>query len=140
MVISDEIRFPRTQPVKSLARKRKVEAVDATTPVARLGSFKQSWQRQRQEDKPPSRRQLDDDELKEVFGLVRQANQCFDKNDIKLHLMLTQTDEGWLIDVYDCTSNDICEIAGDIHINLDELPILLRNLETESGLLVDTVT
>lgn len=141
MVISDEFRFPLVLPVKAYRQERKVVPVDAVASAARLGVFKREWERDRDEARPSPRRQyLNAEEEREVRSLVAQANRGFERNDIFLRLLLTKTADGYLLDIYDCASDEVSLIITDLTITIDELPTLLRNLEKEMGLLVDTVT
>lgn len=141
MVISDELKFPRVLPVDAFRKRRKVEAVDAVPPAARIGAFKREWNRGRGDERQPQQRQrLGPEEEARVRRQIRQANQNFEEQGVFLRLLLTRTDDGYLLEVYDCTGDTMCQVAGDLTIGLDELPILLRNLEAEAGLLVDTRT
>ncbi len=141
MVITDEFKFPR--PVKKVdpyKRGKKVEAIDSAHPVLRIGAFKREWQRSREEqDARRDKEKITADEAT-VRRLVGRVNEHLDKQNILLHLVLTCDDAGYAIDVYDCTSRDRCTVIRDIIIAPDELPILLRNLEQESGILLDTVS
>ena len=141
MVISDELKIPRVLPVDSFRKSRKVEAVFALPPISRIGAFKQGLnQEQGEERPPPRRRRLNDDEAKEVRHQVERANSNLAKHGIALRLLLTRTDEGYLLDLYDCIGDTMCQVISDMQITLDELPALLRNLEDQAGLLIDTVT
>lgn len=141
MVISDEFKFPRVLPPDPYRKSRRVEPVDWAPPVAKVGAFKREWDRGKEEERPPPKRQqLGEDEEKEVRHLVVQANRNFEEHGISLRLLLTRTDDGYLLDVYDCVGGTECQVASDLFIGLDELPNLLRNLENEAGLLVDTIT
>lgn len=141
MVISDELKFPRVLPVDPFRKSRKVEAVFALPPIARIGAFKQGWNREQGEERPPPRRRrLNADEEREVRHQVEQANASFAKHDISLRLLLTRTDEGYLLDLYDCIGDTMCQVVSDMQITMEELPALLRNLEDQAGLLIDTIT
>ncbi|MDZ7640454.1 MAG: hypothetical protein U5J62_00255 [Desulfurivibrio sp.] len=141
MVISDELRFPVEKPVPSFQKERKVDEIFEIPASSRIGAFKREWHKVREKwRQPPRRRHLNDGEKHDVQEQVRRANRNFADHGTPLRLVLTQTDDGYQLDVYDCTGDTECQLAHDIHISLDELPILLRNLEGEIGLLVDTVT
>ncbi|HET98424.1 MAG TPA: hypothetical protein ENN98_07005 [Desulfurivibrio alkaliphilus] len=141
MVISDEFKFPRVLPVDPFRKERKVEAVFAIPAIARIGAFKRGWNRNRQEERPPPRRhRLRPEEEQEVRRQVEQANRNFENHGILLRLLLTRTDEGYQLDVYDCTGDTECRVASDLQVTFEELPALLRNLEEEAGLLIDTIT
>lgn len=142
MVISDEIKFPRPVHIDPYRKERKVEATDGITPIARIGAFTQHWNREREGEESPRhpRRQLTPNEESELRHLLTQANTGLEQRHILLRLVLTKDETGYALDVYDCTNDDICQVVGDLVISLDDLPALLRNLEEQSGLLIDTVS
>ncbi|MDF1615711.1 hypothetical protein [Desulfurivibrio dismutans] len=141
MVISDEFKFPRVLPVDSFRKRRRVEEVDPVPPVARIGAFKQEWNRRRGEQRQsPRPRSLNAEQEREVRRQLRYANGKLEEQGILLRLVLSRQEDGFHLDVYDCTDDTMCHLAADLVITLDELPMLLRNLEEEAGLLVDTRT
>lgn len=142
MVISDEIKFPRVLPVDPYRADRKVEAVDGTPPIARIGAFKREWNRRRGSGTPRENlvSALSPDEAAAIRLLVERVNASFNDHRIMLHLVLVQTDEGYAVDIYDCTGQQACTVVRDFEIALSDLPLLLRNLEEEAGLLIDTVS
>lgn len=140
MVISEEIKFPRIQPLDAYRAGRKVEAVDGSQPVFRIGAFKREWDRRRGAAQQPRRPgMLSPEEAEAVRQLVERVNANLDDHHILLHLVLVQTEEGVSVEVYDCTGQDACTVMRDFEIAVSDLPLLLRNLEEESGLLIDTV-
>ncbi|MEW6594454.1 MAG: hypothetical protein AB1413_06230 [Thermodesulfobacteriota bacterium] len=143
MVISDEIKFPRVVPVDPYRADRRVEAVDGTAPIARIGAFKREWNRRRGTGGHQAGRRatsLSPDEAEAVRLLMERVNTSLEDHRIMLHLVLVRTDEGFSVDVYDCTGNESCTVVRDFEIAPDDLPLLLRNLEEEAGLLIDTVS
>jgi hypothetical protein len=143
MVISDEVKFPRTPNVEPFKTSKKVEAVDGPLPIVRIGAFKREWSRRRGEEQAGREREAysltDEETIKKVLGRV---NASLEEQHILLHLVLIKDGEdgGYQLDVYDCTGTDQCRIVKDIVISLEDLPILLRNLEDETGILVDTIS
>ena len=75
-----------------------------------------------------------------VREMVERVNSNLEKHGILVHLVLKKDDDGFSVDVYDCTSNDVCEIIRDIVIDLNDLPALIRKLQQETGFIVDTVS
>ncbi|ADH86961.1 hypothetical protein [Desulfurivibrio alkaliphilus] len=142
MVISDEYKFPRVLPVDPFRKRRRVEEVDPVPAVARIGAFRREWNRNRggEQQSAPRPRNLNAEQEQEVRRQVRHANRKFEEQGIFLRLVLSRREDGFHLDVYDCTDNTMCQLAADLVITLDELPTLLRNLEDEAGLLVDTRT
>ncbi len=80
---------------------------------------------------------LDGDTGRTVREMVRRVNRDLAKSGIAIHLLLARDENGFYLDVYDCSSNERCEIIGDIVIAPDDLPELLRKLQSETGFLVD---
>lgn len=139
MVISDEIKFPRTTRIAPYRTEKKVAPIDGLTPVARIGAFTRGWQRNREE-----RRQqgavLPAPEETSVRRLVEQVNTHLENQRIPIHLVLIKDEHGYSLDVYDCTGNEQCSIIGDVVIDLHDLPALLKNLQQEAGILLDTIS
>jgi hypothetical protein len=142
MVISDEIKFPRIRPVDPYRADRKVEAVDGTPPIARIGAFKREWNRRRGETahRPQQASALSPDETEAVRHLVERVNTSLEDHRILLHLVLVKAGEGYVLDIYDCTGSEACTVVRDFDIAIADLPLLLRNLEEAAGLLIDTVS
>ncbi|MGV1100923.1 hypothetical protein ACUUL3_16120 [Thiovibrio sp. JS02] len=141
MVISDEIKFP-TRPIRRdpYRTERKIDPVDGTQPVARIGAFKREWEQGREERRQGGEETfLATDELS-VRRLIERVNTHLERRHILIHLVLIRDESGYAIDVYDCTGNEQCTIVGDVIIDLADLPVLLRNLEQETGILLDTVS
>ena len=140
MVISEEIKFPRPARIDPYRAGKKVEPIDGLAPLARIGAFKRDWQR----DREGRRRQEQDFFLSSgessVRRLVEQVNTHLKNQKILLHLVLTKDERGYSLDVYDCSGNEQCAIIGDVVIDLNDLPVLLKNLQQESGILLDTIS
>jgi len=140
MVISDEIKFPRPIQIASYRPKKKVEPADGAAPVARVGAFKREWQRNREERRRKAESLLSPPEAGTLRRLVAQVNAHLERRSIPIHLVLSRNEQGYAIDVYDCTDGEHCAIIADVIIDLDDLHVLLKNLEQEAGLLFDTVS
>lgn len=142
MVISDEVKFPRTPKIELFKTAKKVEAVEGPMPVARIGAFKREWNRRRGEEqagREPEAYSLTDEET--IRKLLGRVNASLEEQRILLHLVLIRDEGGgFQLDVYDCTGADQCRIVKDMVVSLEDLPILLRNLEEETGILVDTIS
>lgn len=153
MVISDEIKFPRSIKIDPYRPKKKVDPVDGLSPIARVGAFTREWRRWREERRRGrvDRRQGKNDrrqrqppfttqEESAVRRLVQQVNNHLGSREIPIHLLLTKDERGYSIDVYDCTGNEKSAIIGDVCIALDDLPVLLKKLQQEAGILLDTIS
>ena len=140
MVISDEVKFPKSIAVDSFKTEPKVKNVDNTPPVEKIGNFRRNWQKNRErKNSEKEKKYLTAEETKTVRTMVEQVNKDLADHKILIHLVLIGDDDGFSLDVYDCTDNFVCKIVKDIVINLDDLPILIRNLQQEAGLIVDAV-
>lgn len=139
MVISDEIKFPRPIRIDPYRTEKKVDPIDGLTPIARIGAFTREWQRNK-EGRHQQRQALPPTEETSVRRLVEQVNTHFENQRIPIHLVLMKDEQGYSIEVYDCTGNERCSIIGDVVIDLNDLPILLKNLQQEAGILLDTIS
>ncbi|MDH3392460.1 MAG: hypothetical protein OEL66_00505 [Desulfobulbaceae bacterium] len=137
-----EIKKPIPTPVKKPVAKRRdlwpVEKVSAATPVDEL---MKRWRRPRERQGEERRKaQLTKTAKADVRAMIAKANNDFHRQEVPIRLVLVQDEDGYVIDVYDCHDDDACRIVGDLVIDLDDLPTLLRNLERESGILLDTIS
>ncbi|MDG4475614.1 hypothetical protein [Thiovibrio frasassiensis] len=139
MVISDEIKFPRPIRIDPYRKEKKVDPVDGLSPIARIGAFRRDWQRNK--DRRQQREVLlPSPEEASIRRLVEQVNTHLENQNILIHLVLIKDEHGYSLDVYDCTFDDQCAIIGDVVIDLDDLPALLKNLQQEAGILLDTIS
>lgn len=140
MVISDEVKFPKITPVDPFKTETKVKNVDTVPPVEKIGNFRRQWQKNpERRNKEKGKKLLTEEESKTVRSMVEKVNKDLTSHNVLIHLVLTHDDDGFSLDVYDCTDNHVCKIVKDIIINVDDLPVLIRNLQQEVGLLIDTV-
>jgi hypothetical protein len=77
---------------------------------------------------------------KAIRDLVRQANEDLAASGAPLHLVLAQNDEGFVLDVYDCSDDGMCQVTQEVPIDLNHLLTLLDNLEHEAGIIVNIKT
>jgi len=141
MVISDEIKFPRPVRIDPYRSEKKVDPIDdGLSPVARIGAFTREWQRNREERRQKEPPLFPSTEETTVRRLVEQVNTHLKTQKILLHLVLIKDEHGYSLDVYDCADNERCSIIGDVIIDLNDLPSLLKNLQQEAGILLDTIS
>ncbi|MBA3004564.1 MAG: hypothetical protein FP813_12055 [Desulfurivibrio sp.] len=140
MVISDEIKFPRPIRIDPYRKEKKVDPIDGITPVARIGAFKREWQRGKESRRNQEESLFLSPEETSVRRLVAQVNTHLENQNILIHLVLIKDENGYSLDVYDCTGNEQCSIIGDVVIDLNDLPVLLKNLQQEAGILLDTIS
>lgn len=127
---------PKPKPeAKNLDPVFEISAVD---PIKR---FKRVWGKAKDIERSEQSRLWDGDDADQtVREMVAKVNEHLKKSGILVHLVLTSDEDGYAVDVYDCTSNEVCEIVSDIVIDLDDLPALIRKLQQETGFIVDTVS
>ena len=140
MVISDELKFPRPIRIDPYRTEKKVAPIEGLAPVARIGAFRRDWQRDREKRRGEGQAPFFSPEEGSVRRLVQQVNAHLEGQQIPIHLVLIKDEHGYTLDVYDCTGNEQCAIIGDVEIDLNDLPVLLKNLQEEAGLLLDTVS
>ncbi len=116
-----------------------VAKVRPTTPVDQL---LKRWRRDREQQgrTPRQSAPLTAEAEKDVRTMIGKVNDSLAQQAVPIRLVLIATDAGFLIDVYDCHDEDACRIVADLTIDLADLPLLLRNLDQEAGILIDTVS
>ncbi|MFZ5775952.1 MAG: hypothetical protein ACOY3Z_10765 [Thermodesulfobacteriota bacterium] len=140
MVITEEIKFPRPIRVDPYRAEKKVAPVDGTPVVSPVGAFRREWQRSREERHTRGREELPPRDEATIRRLLAMINSRLEARGILIHLVLIRDQSGYSIDVYDCTGNERCAIVGDVVVELADLEALLRHLEQESGILLDTIS
>jgi len=140
MVISEEIKFPRPIRIDPYRAQKKVDPIDGLAPVARIGAFKREWHRDQEDRRQQAQAFLSPVEETAVRSLVEKVNNHLENQKILIHLVLIKDEHGYSLDIYDCTGNEQCAIIGDVIIDLNDLPVLLKNLQQEAGILLDTIS
>lgn len=82
---------------------------------------------------------LDQASVREICRLVDQINQQMEDQRTMIHLVLVADDEGFAIDLYDCSDSNVSRIIQDISVGINDLPILLSRLIRKKGIMLDTV-
>lgn len=77
---------------------------------------------------------------KAIRDLVRQTNEDLAASGVPLHLVLTRNEEGFALDIYDCSDNVVCEVTQEVPLDLNNLLTTLDNLEHEAGIIVNIKT
>ena len=139
MVITGEYKFPprpRVDTGESALKTGEILGVSATLPLNYI-------QKQYRHGTGASYLESVDETLPEgaertLQLLIFQANQDFASHDIAIHLGLVKSSEGYRLDIYDCTDSHVCKLVKDNTIHIEELPKLIRNLQQEAGILLDT--
>jgi hypothetical protein len=138
MVISDEFKFPRPLDWSKFIDERKVKAVYGVSPIVPIKHVQRRWYQGSEEERPP----LEEDNQigLALQQLIDQVNASLQAHDVEIHLNLVRREEGYTLEIYDCTSLEVCRIIKAETVDLAELPLLLKNLQEGAGLLVDTET
>lgn len=79
-------------------------------------------------------------EEKAIRDLVRQANEDLAANGAPLHLVLAQNADGFVLDIYDCSDDAMCQVTQEVPLDLNHLLTILDNLEHEAGIIVNIKT
>lgn len=130
---------PPSDPPKPI--RRDLEPVDKVTPASPVDRLLKRWRRSKERQNDQRRQTpLTPDAEREVRTMIGKVNQSLTRQSVPIRLVLVAQEEGFLIDVYNCDDEQSCRTIADLLIDLDDLPVLLRNLEQEVGILVDTVS
>jgi hypothetical protein len=114
---------------------RQVRRVTSVIRVSRYEGDRGNKGRNPRSARSPS---LTPDEEKTLRLMVARVNENLERREISLHLELTRKKEGYLLEVLDCTEQNICHHLKELEVDLAGLPDLLRQLQTAAGLVVDT--
>ena len=76
-------------------------------------------------------------EVRDVKRLANHINLQLEKSGSGIHFVLIQEGDGFVIDVYDCSRGDVCEVIHDMTVGVDELQGFLVKLQQESGIIFD---
>jgi len=77
---------------------------------------------------------------KAIRDLVRQTNEDLAASGVPLHLVLTRNQEGFALDIYECSDKVVCEVTQEVPLDLNNLLTTLDNLEHEAGIIVNIKT
>lgn len=142
MVITDEFKFPEPPArAKPRGKARGVERIDAIPPVLPVKRYWRKWQKSKDRqfvDRVDE--SLPDGVEKSLQISIDKVNSNLRKHDVPIHLALVRRNGAYELDVYDCSDRRICRLIRDHEVHLDDLMGLLRNLQEEAGILVDTVS
>ncbi len=138
MVISDEFKFPRPLDWAKFSDPHRVKEIYGISPVMPITHLQRRW------DKKPEEEGAEAGEEDQVGmalqQLVDQVNGRFESHGVEMHLSLLRKEEGYALEIYDCTDLEVCRIIKDEVVDISALPLLLKNLQEGVGLLVDAET
>ena len=107
--------------------------------------LRQEWEKRRQnkhrgtgaQEYPQSRPLLAE---KSIRDLIAQTNADLAASGVPLHLVLVKNEEGFTLDIYDCSDNVACQLSQEVPLDLGNLLTILDNLEHETGIIVNIKT
>ena len=138
MVITDEFKFPRPPRIDTGESPLTIREIEGLDPVLPINRYRRKWRRG--ETRPYEEEvveRLSDAAERALHRLIQQVNDNLEHGDIAIHLGLVKGERGYSLDIYDCTSGFICERFKEEEIHIRDLPIMLKNLQQEAGILID---
>ena len=94
---------------------------------------KESGLQEEQEPRPPLAE-------KSIQQMIKQANEDLIASGVPLQLVLAKTEEGFALDIYDCSDDAVCQVTQEVPLDLNNLLTILDNLEHEAGIIVNIKT
>lgn len=75
---------------------------------------------------------------KSIRYTLGQVNEEMAAHGRPLHLVFAKNENGFALNVYDCSYNESCRLSYNVPIPLDRLAGILGNLLHETGIIIDT--
>ncbi len=138
MVITDEFKFPRRPAVDTGESPLRLREIAGINPLLPVNHYSGRWRKGK--NRPYLQgveENLSDEAEKDLQLLIKQVNDNLEKTNIAIHLGLIKDENGYALDIYDCTSGVACFLVKDETVHISELPKLLTNLQKEVGILID---
>lgn len=135
-----EIKDPKPVPpgenVKS--RRRNVKPVFPVKPIVPIDllELKREWGGEK-ETSSVRRESVSKQDLLTARAVINLINDHLEILKKGIHLSLIEGEDGYLLDVHDCSDGKICDKVAELPIDIDDLPILLEKLKNEAGILLD---
>ena len=77
---------------------------------------------------------------KSIHDLIQQTNEDLNASGVPVQLVLAKTEEGFALDIYDCSDDAVCTVTQEVPLDLDNLLTILDNLEHEAGIIINIKT
>lgn len=138
MVISDEFKFPRPLNWEKFADPRRVRKIYGISAVMPIKHIQRRWYKSADQERPEMEKV--DHVGMALHHLVDQVNGSLDAHGVEMHISLLRKEDGYALEIYDCTDLEACRLIKAEAVNIAELPLLLKNLQEGVGLLVDHET
>ena len=82
---------------------------------------------------------LDSAAVREARRLIEAINAQLDAQGTLVHLVLVADEDGFAVDLYDCSDGEACRCIHDISVGIGDLPVFLARLSQKVGIMVDAV-
>lgn len=124
-----------------LPRPGHIEPTVAVQDFHTLGKLFARREQGKEREGRPGRRMvsLDQAAVREACRLVAQINSQMEAQGTMIHLVLVADEDGFAIDLYDCSDSTVSRCIHDISIGVNDLQILLARLTQKTGIMVDTM-
>lgn len=138
MVISDEFKFPRPLDWTKFSDPRRVKEIYGISAIMPIKHIQRRWYKSPGEERDEAG---EDDHVGMALQLlIDQVNASLEAHEVEMHISLLRKEDGYALEIYDCTDMEACRIIKAETVNISELPLLLKNLQEGAGLLVDAET
>lgn len=137
-----EIRDQNPAPSAPKPRRREVLPslpIGRVRPVDRL-VLRQEWERRKEQGRREGalpRLPLAEISIRQM---VSQANEDLAANGLPLRLVLAKSNEDYSLDIYDCSDDEVCRLAQEVPLDLNELLTILDNIQHETGMIINIRT
>lgn len=108
-------------------------------PVDRL-VLRQEWEKRKERGRRPTPSPRPSLTERSLQQMVNQANEDLTANGLPLRLVLAKNDEGYSLDIYDCSDETLCRLAQEVPLDLNHLLTTLDNIQHETGIIVNIKT
>ncbi len=134
-MVIPEIKFQTPPNWQSFTAPRRVQEIYGISPTVAINQF---TSKAKPESTPRKHKSPQQTKLHRALAImVDQANNNLLFQGVDIHLSLTESSNGFILDIYDCTSNKLCAMIGERQVSLTDLPAMLKNLQEQAGLLFD---
>lgn len=135
-----EIRDQKPLPAEPKPIPRQVAPTTASGRIAPIDRLlrRREWEREKESGRRQASPHLEALAERSIQQLVGQINDHLASRGITLRLVLVKNGEEYGLDIYDLTEENVCRAVADVRLEIRELPALLRHLQAETGILVDT--
>ena len=138
-----EIRDPAPAPAAPKPTRKDLSPalpIGRVRPVDRL-VLRQEWEKRKEERGRQAELPLSPSLTeRSIQQMVNQANEDLAANGLPLRLVLVKNDEGYSLDIYDCSGADICRLSQEVPLDLNHLLTTLDNIQHETGIIVNIKT